>query len=298
MSAPVIAPPRPLSCATQRRDGASTRRRRPPRLEPTATRRSVVWTARLLILAALLAGWQYLPTVDRLRDVSPVFDEFFVSSPQHVVEQLRRMVVDNQPEFWRNLWFTTQGVVLGCVIGLVLTVVVALALSNSKLLNAAVTPMIDLVNAVPTITMIPIIVLMFGPSLTTSVVIATQSVFFFAFFNAYAGGVSMPPELIHNAQLLGATQAEVMWQLRARYVVAWTAEVLPAAIGHALTAAFAAELFSGSAGLGRLVMRAILTINGDLTFAIVVVLSITGVIMSAIGRAMTSRYLHWWSSAR
>lgn len=271
---------------------------RAPRASAAAVSPVLVWASRISLLAALLVAWQRLPQSKSLREVSPVFDEYFVSSPTKVATSLQSLFVHNEFELWRNLWFTLQGVVLGGAIGLVCSVVVALLLNRSKLLSAAVTPILDMINAIPTIVIVPIIVLMFGPTLTTSALTGALSVFFFTVFNSSAGGASMPQELAWNARLLGATSADVMWLLRARYVVAWTVEVLPGAIGHALATVFAAELFSGSDGLGRLVMRAILTINGDLTFATVLILSVLGVLLSALGQGASKRYLHWWRAAR
>jgi NitT/TauT family transport system permease protein len=259
---------------------------------------SIVWLGRVMVLALLILGWSVLPTSKSLRARWPVFDGFFLSSPSRVASELTRLLGRNSLEFWANFGFTVEGASLGLALGLVCSLTMALVLTSTRLMRAALMPIMDLINAIPTIALIPVIVLMFGPTLQTSVVIAALSVFFFTVFNAYAGGASMPPDLAENAAMLGASRAELMWRLRLRYVVAWTIQILPGAIGHALASAFAAELFSGSPGLGRLVMQAILSINSDLTFATVTVIAVLGVFLTVLGSVFSARYLRWFAESR
>ena len=114
--------------------------RRPPRLGPAKVSRPVVWTGRAAVLGVLLLAWHFLPLNPTLREFSPVFNEFFVSSPGQVVEKLGELATNPELNFWRNLWFTTQGTLLGCFFGLAASVVMALVLSNSKLLSTTTQP--------------------------------------------------------------------------------------------------------------------------------------------------------------
>ena len=61
---------------------------------------------------------------------------------------------------------------------------------------------------------VPIVVIIFGPSLSSSVIIAVLVVFFVAFFNAYEGGTNISPDLINNAVLLGAGKWDVLREIR------------------------------------------------------------------------------------
>jgi ABC-type nitrate/sulfonate/bicarbonate transport system permease component len=74
-------------------------------------------------------------------------------------------------------------------------------------------------------------------------------------------------------------------------------QILPGAIGHAPTAAIAAELFSGSPGLGRLVIRSILSLDAELAFATVAILSSLRLLVSLVGHLLSKRHLHWFGKA-
>jgi NitT/TauT family transport system permease protein len=254
----------------------------------------VVWTGRLGFLCIALLGWQYLPQSTALRERFPVFDPFFLSSPRAVALEIRELVVHGENEFWSSFWFTVRGSLLGFAIGLTCAVLVALLLANNRFLRDAGTPLLDLANAVPIVVIIPLVVLMFGPALGTSITISSVAVFFFTVFNAYGGGASMPVDMERNSTLLGAGTADAMWRLRLRYVIAWTMQILPGAVGYALVAAFAGEMFSGAPGMGALVAIAIVGVNANLVFATVLIVSFVGIVMNFVGYLVSARYLHWF----
>ena len=65
--------------------------------------------------------------------------------------------------------------------------------SNYQALSEVLRPFILAFNAVPRIALIPIIVIIFGPTQTATTFTAITIVFFVVFFNAYEGGRSVRP---------------------------------------------------------------------------------------------------------
>jgi NitT/TauT family transport system permease protein len=263
-------------------------------------RRSVVLLAQLAILILLLCMWQFLPEIGWLRARSPVFDPFFVSSPQRVFERIGELATgsNGQPLVWKYLWQTLQGTLLGVAIGTALGALFGLVLSNSRRAQPILAPYITVLNAMPRIALIPIFVIIAGASLTASTLTAVAVVFFIVFYNAYAGGRSVPVEMIQNAELLGATPREVMRQIRLPYVLVWTFASLPNAISFGLVAVVTAEILMGSIGMGRLLYSSISTVDSTLTFSVVLILSAVGVILVTLSDALQRRILHWWDAAR
>lgn len=258
-----------------------------------------IWGIRLAILAALLAAWQFLPEIPWLQDRSPVFDPFFVSSPSLVSERLFDLATgaNGEPSVWPFLWDTLQGTFLGVLIGTALGALLGLLLSNSVTSQRVLSPFVTVLNATPRIALIPIFVIIAGPTLTASVLTAVAVVFFIVFYNAYAGGVSVPPQTVQNARLLGATGGEVMRQVRLPYVMVWTFASLPNAISFGLVAVVTAEILTGRLGMGRLLFNSISSVDSTLTFCVVIVLSIVGVLLVTISDAVQKRVLHWWEGS-
>jgi NitT/TauT family transport system permease protein len=149
-------------------------------------------------------------------------------------------------------------------------------------------------NAVPRIALIPIIVVIFGATFQAAVVIAVLTVYFVAFFSAYQGGRNIAPELLQNSYLLGATRWQIMTTIRFQYCLAWTLHALPLAVTFGLISVVTGEIMTGYAGLGRLIEVAAISAQSSLTFAVVVVLSVLGLLTVGLAEIIKRRMLHWW----
>lgn len=273
-------------------------RRTPVRVRGTRWRRRVVVNLlRLLVVVVLLAAWEYLPKVPALQETSKVFDPFFVSSPSRVVDQLGQMLGGSSSSYhiWDYAWPTIWASLLGTAIGMLLGALCALVLSNFEMLSDVARPFIVAANATPRVAFIPIVVILVGPTSFATVIISVLVVFFVAFFNAYEGGRSVAPELVANARLLGASQLQIVRTIRLPYVMAWTLASLPLAVTFAVITVVTAEILTGVQGMGKLLSTASTTANATLTYAVVIVLSVLGVVIVVAAEAVRRRVLHWWA---
>jgi NitT/TauT family transport system permease protein len=157
------------------------------------------------------------------------------------------------------------------------------------------TPFVIAINASPRIALIPIIVIIVGPTIMASVLTAILVVFFVAFFNAYEGGRTVPVHVLQSARIFGATPGQIMLHVRFPYVMAWTLAALPNAVSFGLVAVVTAEILTGTAGLGRLILQSVTTVESSLTFAVVSLLSVLGIVLVTLAEAFEKRYLHWWA---
>lgn len=248
------------------------------------------------ILAVLLLAWEFIPQIPGLQDKAKVFDPFFVSSPSRVFIELGDMATGRGGQFsiWDYAWPTLFASLLGTVIGMVLGAVCGLLLSNFKSLSEVLRPYLIAANATPRVALIPIVVIIFGPSLSSSVIIAVLVVFFVAFFNAYEGGTTVKPELVENARLLGANERNVVTAIRWPFVMAWTLASLPLAVTFAVITVVTAEILTGYNGMGKLLSTASTNADSSLTYAVVITLSIMGVVVVVGADVIRARVLHWW----
>lgn len=262
----------------------------------TSPRSRDVWAWRTVLIGTLLAGWQYLPTLSWLQETIPVFRPFFLSSPTRVADRMFDLVLGRggYPLVWPFFLETAVGTLVGVAISVVLGASLGLLLSNSALLERVTAPVLALFNATPRIALIPLLIILTGSTLTTSVLTVIIVVTLIVFYNAYSGGVSVPDEMVQNARLLGATPREVMLRVRLPFVLVWTFTALPNAISFGLVAAVTAELLMGRVGMGRLLANSLSTVDSTLTFAVVLLLSIFGLVLVSAASFAQRRVLHWW----
>lgn len=277
-------------------DSAHSRPRRTRMSRQIATSFAAVLVTQIALLAAFLLAWKYIPQIDALRSWGPVFDPFFISSPDAVAERVVSLATgagDNLvwPYIWQTIWTS----VLGAAVGIVLGLACGLLFSSSEFLSRVFNPFLAALNAIPRIAFIPVVVVIFGPRPAATIVIAVLVVFFIAFYNAFEGGRSVPAELVNNARVLGATRGQVMVRVRLPYVMAWTFAALPLMLGFSLLAVVTAEILAAVQGMGYLISLASVSAQSSLTFAIVVYLAVVGIVMVGVTGWMRKRLLHWWA---
>jgi NitT/TauT family transport system permease protein len=272
---------------------------------PTLTRRRFAklrgkrfwWTVfwRLVILATMVLAWEFLPKIEFLSTRFKWLNPFFVSSPTRVWNQLQAMATgeNNVPYVWPYLLRTTEGVLVGTALGIIVGTILGAFLSNNERLSEIFAIYVTVFNAVPRIALIPVIVIIFGTGVKSSIVTAILVVSFLAFFNAFEGGRSVPRPVLQNAQVLKASPRQIMFRVRFPYVMMWVFAAIPNAISFGLISVVTAELLTGTRGMGGLLLQAVETVNSSLTFSIVVIMSILGVIFVTIAERIKRAVLHW-----
>jgi NitT/TauT family transport system permease protein len=246
--------------------------------------------------ALFLLGWEYLPRVHFISSHVRFLDAFFISSPVQVWSSLVGIVTghnQNGITLWPYLWTTLKATLIGTSAGLLVGALFGLVFSNNLRLSEVVRPYLILANSVPRVAIIPIFVVMMGPTVGASVVSVIAVVFFIAFFNAFEGGVSIREPLIENAILLGARPFDVMRVIRLPMVLIWTFASIPNAISFGLVVAVTTELIAGIAGMGQLILNATANVQVALTFAIIVALSIVGLLLYGMAMAIRAKIVRW-----
>ncbi|MTD57578.1 ABC transporter permease [Amycolatopsis pithecellobii] len=260
--------------------------------------RSVRIATQVLVAAAVLLAWQYLPQIGNLSEWR-FLDPYFISSPELVYDSLVKLLLGRSgvPAVWPFLWPTFLASLIGLVIAMVAGGLFGLLLGSFEFAGAVFRPFVVALNAVPRIALIPIVVVLFGSGLASSIVVAFLVVFFVALFNAYEGARTVEVHVRHNARLLGASGWNIMWRVRFPYALAWTLSSLPVAVSFAIVSVVTGEILTGGAGMGLLITTATNASNTSMTFAVIIVLSVCALAMLRVADEFKRRVLHWWIQA-
>jgi ABC-type nitrate/sulfonate/bicarbonate transport system permease component len=152
---------------------------------------------------------------------------------------------------------------------------------------------LDLLIALPTAALIPLVILSFGISIASSAVIVFVFSAPFITMNAYGGVRDVRPRLVEMAKSFGASWG----QLFRRIVLPGAMPMVLAGLRLGLSRAFlgliVAELLLSPFGLGRLIMVSRSSFEHDRMFATVVwTLLLAGAALSVLARFET-RLLRW-----
>jgi NitT/TauT family transport system permease protein len=254
----------------------------------------LIW--QVVVVVVVLALWQWFPDIPGIRGVITFADPFFISSPLRCAKEIEHLFFGGAelPIIWSSLGRTLVTSLVGTAAAVVVGCALGLVCSNWVTLNSVVRPFLVLFNALPKVALVPVIVLIAGATASADAVVAFLTVLFIVFFNAFEGGSSVKQQVLDNAKILGASPLDRMFKIRWPFALAWTFAVMPNAIAFGLVGTVTAELFTGSSGIGAILITAVDTANADLTFAVVVILAVVGVILVVGTDQVRRKVLHWW----
>ncbi len=152
---------------------------------------------------------------------------------------------------------------------------------------------VDLLIALPTAALIPLVILSFGISILSSAVIVFVFSAPFVMMNAYGGVRDVRPRLLEMARAFGASWG----QLVGRVVLPSALPMILAGLRYGLSRAFVgllvAELLLSPFGLGKLIMTSRSMFEHDRMFATVLwTLLLAGAVLAGLGR-VERRLLRW-----
>lgn len=261
--------------------------------------RRVSWrvrtAAQILLVALFCAIWQFAPESSFLSTRLRFLDRFSISSPIDVGVEVYRLLTGapDVPLVWPFFLVTLQSTLVGLVIGMVAGTLVGVLLSEFPTASAILLPFVTMINSTPRVALIPIIVLITGPSAQASVVMSVLVVFFLAFFNGYEGASSVSTAMLDNAVLLGARRHQLVTTLRLPQAIVWEFGVLPNAISFSLIVVVTTELLTGVPGIGQLILNATSQLNAALSLAEVVILSVLGWFLIFLAERTRRAWLKW-----
>jgi len=233
-------------------------------------------------LIAFLALWQWAAWV-------PV--SFNFPTPWATLIALVHMVVSG--ELLQATATSLQSLALGFGAAIVIGVPLGLVMGVARGFGRVARVYIDLLIALPTAALIPLVILSFGISIASSAVIVFVFSAPFIAMNAYGGVRDTRPRLVEMARSYGASRL----QLFTRVVLPCALPMILAGMRLGLSRAFlgliVAELLLSPFGLGRLIMNSRSMFEHDKMFATVVwTLILSGVALALLAK-LEGRLLRW-----
>jgi len=183
------------------------------------------------------------------------------------------------------------------LVAAVLGVAMALAMSASRLAQAAIQPWAVALQVTPLPAIAPLVIIWVGDPFIALVVCATIVAFFPLFANTATGLAATAPELNDLFRLYGANRRQTLALLRLPAALPYFLSGLRISGGLALVGAVVAELVAGSggfaSGLAYRILEASFRLEMPRMFAALFLLAIAGIVLNfglgAVGNAILRR---------
>ena len=182
---------------------------------------------------------------------------------------------------------------VGLAIAIVVALPLGLLLARLPAVRIAFTDVISVGNAMPMVALIPFILSLVGLDFGAKVLVVFLFAFFPVLYNTVEGARSIKPELVEVARSFRSSEW-AMWRevmIPAAFPYAMTG--VRQAIGRALVGMVAAEFFLSASGIGQLLLTSARNFDTAGLFATVLVITVLGVGLMAIGRALEDRFTLW-----
>ncbi|WP_033342499.1 ABC transporter permease [Catenuloplanes japonicus] len=248
---------------------------------------------RLALGLAGLAGFLLiLEVIPRLGLVS----SRYLPPATEIVGALGRELAETA--FWTALRDTLNGWVLGLLIAAVAGIALGLLIGAVPLLRELTASTIEFLRPIPSVALIPLVVVLLGTGLESKLVLVVYAAFWQILVQVLYGVRDVDPVADETARAYGLDRSarivHVLWPTALPFVM--TGLRLAAAV--ALILCVTGELVIGAPGLGTRI--AIAQTSGAVAdmYALIVVTGLLGVAINVGARAVERRALRWHQSVR
>lgn len=188
---------------------------------------------------------------------------------------------------------TLYRMMAGFVAGSVLGVFFGLVLGQSRLLDWAVRPMIEIQRTLPTPAIVPPLILLLGVDDALKIFVVTLAVFSPVFVNTYAGVRGLDATLALTAKTFGLGRVATLWKIVLPNSAPAVAAGMRTALSLALVMAVIGEMISGASGIGNYLMSMQYAMRADAMYAAVICLALVGYLLNRLFLWGEHHVLHW-----
>lgn len=179
--------------------------------------------------------------------------------------------LENEAEIWGALVYTLRSAAIGLAVATVLALGLAAMFVASDVATRAILPLVIGLRTAPVLAVAPILILIFGRGLGTSIVVVVIVAFFPIMVNAMKGFRAARRNALELMHVCGANPVQTFFKVRFPYALPYIFTGLRAASASAILSAMLAEWLSGAPGLGTMILEAASYRNTGLLWAAVVV---------------------------
>jgi sulfonate transport system permease protein len=241
---------------------------------------------RLVSLTIALLLWQW---------VGSRIDPVLFTTPSAVALAAVGMIASG--ELWTYLWPSLVVLGIGLTLAAFAGIAIGLLLARYWVLDIALGVYITFLYSIPSVALVPLIVLWAGFETTAKVII----LFLFAFFpmaiNTYQGVKAVDPKLIEVGRAFRCSERQLWANIVLPAALPFIVTGLRLAVGRGLIGMVLADLYTAISGIGYLIVRTASTYQVDKMFVPIVTLGLLGVTLTALLRLAEKRVAPWTAAS-
>jgi len=248
------------------------------------------WVRWATIAVSVLAGvalWEF-----GTRGMSPAVISPFSATMLRLIEMIQTGELSSGVLGSLVLFLTGFGIAVATALPL------GLLLARARIIRVALSDYIMVANATPLVALIPFILSIAGLDFPAKVLVVFLFSFFPILFNTVEGARSINPELIEVARSFRSGEWAIWRDIMVPGTLPYAMTGVRQAIGRALVGMVVAEFFLSASGMGQLLMTSARNFDTAALFGTVLIITLIGAALTAIGRALENRFTPWRALGR
>ncbi len=243
---------------------------------------------RLMIGAGTLVGvlllWE-------LAARSGLVDPLLLSSPTAVAKAGYALFADG--EIWPHLAVSGEEFLLGYALAALIGIPIGIATGWYRRASYVLGPFIDTLNAVPRVTLLPIIIIWFGIGIWSKVVVVFLGAVIPIAISTHSGVRTNEARFLTVARSFGASELKILASIILPGTVPFIFTGLKYGAGRALLGVVVGELYAATAGVGFMIGMAGNTFQVDVLFFCVLLFTVAGLASVAALDMLERRFETW-----
>jgi sulfonate transport system permease protein len=241
---------------------------------------------RLVSLTVFLALWEA---------VGARIDPVLFTTPSAVAVAAIDMI--RSGELWNYLWPSLVVLAIGLSLAAISGIAVGLMLARFWVLDVALGVYLTFLYSIPSVALVPLIVLWAGFETTAKVVILFMFAFFPMAINTYQGVKTVDPKLLEVGRAFRCTEGQIWANIVLPAALPFIVTGLRLAVGRGLIGMVLADLYTAISGIGYLIVRTASTYQVNKMFVPIVTLGLLGVTLTALLRLAEIHVAPWTAAS-
>lgn len=218
-------------------------------------------------------------------------DQSLFTTPSKIAVAAVEMI--GSGELWNYLSQSLVVLAIGLTLAAVIGIAIGLILARYWVIDVAMGVYITFLYSIPSVALVPLIVLWAGFDITAKVVILFMFAFFPMVINTYQGVKNVDPKLIEVGRSFRCSEGQLWKNIVLPGALPFIVTGLRLAVGRGLIGMVLADLYTAISGIGYLIVRTASTYQVDKMFVPIVTLGLIGVTLTALLRFLEVRVAPW-----
>ncbi|HTO14367.1 MAG TPA: ABC transporter permease [Edaphocola sp.] len=192
-----------------------------------------------------------------------------------------------------HIWASSQRVVIGILISLILGIIGGVLTAMSKRINQVLEPLLYLSYPIPKLALMPIIMIVFGIGETTKIVMIVLIIVFQLIISIRDAIRRIPKENYYVLSSIGASRFQQIKHIMIPGVLPDILSAIRVTVGIAISVLFVTESFGTDKGLGFFIVDSWMRLDYISMYAGIVALSVIGFLLFLIIDLVDTFFCKW-----